>query len=203
MRACFSGACFVAAYPAETQQAFLEGHVAAFDWFGGVFAMVRYDNLGSAVKQVLRGRRRVETDRFVALRSHYLFDSAFTRRARRARMRRAASRAKSAGSVATIWSRCPRSPSWRSSTSCSRCRLRGIWRRTIRGRQVTVGQALGRERLLLRSCRPSRSTRASTRARGWTARRWRRCVRTSTRCRSRWPGCGSPRGSVRGRSSSA
>ena len=50
----------------------------AFDWFGGVFAEVRYDNLGSAVKKVLRGRRRVETDRFVAMRSHYLFDSMFT-----------------------------------------------------------------------------------------------------------------------------
>jgi hypothetical protein len=43
-----------------------------------VFAEVRYDNLGSAVKKVLRGRRRVETDRFVAMRSHYLFESMFT-----------------------------------------------------------------------------------------------------------------------------
>ena len=63
----------------ETQQAFLELHVEAFEWFGGVFAQVRYDNLTSAVKRVLRGRRRVESDRFVALRSHYLFASAFTR----------------------------------------------------------------------------------------------------------------------------
>ena len=66
------------ASPVETQQAFLEGHVLAFDWFGGVFAEVRYDNLRSAVKKVLRGRRRVETDRFVAMRSHYLFESFFT-----------------------------------------------------------------------------------------------------------------------------
>jgi hypothetical protein len=68
MRACFSGACFVQAHTRETQQAFLEGHVAAFEFFGGVFGLIRYDNLGSAVKRVLRGRRRVETDRFVALR---------------------------------------------------------------------------------------------------------------------------------------
>jgi len=53
-------------------------HVEAFEWFGGVFERVRFDNLTSAVKQVLRGRRRVETDRFVALRSHYLFESQFT-----------------------------------------------------------------------------------------------------------------------------
>ena len=39
---------------------------------------MRYDNLGSAVKQVLKGRRRVETDRFVALRSHFMFESQFT-----------------------------------------------------------------------------------------------------------------------------
>jgi transposase len=78
MRSCFSGAAFSMASPVETQQAFLEGHTLAFDWFGGVFAEVRYDNLGSAVKKVLRGRRRVESDRFVQLRSHYLFDSIFT-----------------------------------------------------------------------------------------------------------------------------
>jgi transposase len=77
MRACHSGAQFAMAFGAETQQAFLEGHVQAFDWFEGVFATVRYDNLGSAVAQMLKGRRRVECDRFVALRSHYLFESVF------------------------------------------------------------------------------------------------------------------------------
>ncbi len=82
MRACYSGAAFVIAFERETQQAFLEAHVEAFHFFGGTFALVRYDNLRSAVKQVLRGRRRVEQDRFVALRSHYLFESAFTRRGR-------------------------------------------------------------------------------------------------------------------------
>ena len=79
MRASFSGAAFCQASLVATQQAFLELHVEAFDWFGGVFEEVRFDNLSSAVKQVLRGRRRVETDRFVALRSHYLFESQFTR----------------------------------------------------------------------------------------------------------------------------
>jgi transposase len=78
MRACHSGAAFAMAFPHCSQQAFLEAHVEAFDWFGGVFGLVRYDNLASAVKQVLRGRRRVETDRFIALRSHYLYDSQFT-----------------------------------------------------------------------------------------------------------------------------
>src|SRR4051794_27791317 len=78
MRASFSGAVFCQASLVETQQAFLELHVEAFEWFGGVFAHLRYDNLTSAVKKVLKGRRRVESDRFVALRSHYLFASQFT-----------------------------------------------------------------------------------------------------------------------------
>ena|SRR5215211_3251468 len=77
MRPCFSGASFVIAFETETQQAFLEGHVAAFEFFGGVFDLVRYDNLKAAVVRVMKGRRRVESDRFVALRSHYRFDSSF------------------------------------------------------------------------------------------------------------------------------
>lgn len=81
LRACFSGACFVQAHTVCTQQAFLEAHVAAFEFFGGTFCgVIRYDNLKSAVAKVLRGRRREESDRFVALRSHYLYESSFTRR---------------------------------------------------------------------------------------------------------------------------
>ena len=74
MRACYSGASFVMAFERETQQAFLEAHVEAFRFFGGVFSLVRYDNLRSAVAKVLRGRRRLEQDRFVCLRSHYLYE---------------------------------------------------------------------------------------------------------------------------------
>lgn len=82
MRACYSGVAYVIAFERESQQAFLEAHVEAFRFFDGVFQLIRYDNLSSAVKQVLRGRRRDETDRFVALRSHYLFESVFTRKGR-------------------------------------------------------------------------------------------------------------------------
>jgi transposase len=39
MRACFSGGCFVQAFTRETQQAFLEAHVEAFEFFGGVFEL--------------------------------------------------------------------------------------------------------------------------------------------------------------------
>jgi hypothetical protein len=70
MRACHSGAGFCVAFLRETGQAFLEGDVGAFRSFGGVFSEVRYDDLASAVKKVVKGRRRGETDRFDALRSH-------------------------------------------------------------------------------------------------------------------------------------
>jgi transposase len=78
LRLCHSGAAFALAFRNETQQAFLEGHAEAFEFLGGVPELIRYDNLSSAVKKVLRGRRRIESDRFVALRSHYLFESQFT-----------------------------------------------------------------------------------------------------------------------------
>lgn len=77
VRPCYSGREFHVAYPRQTQQAFLEGQALAFEWFGGVFPEMRYDNLTAAVKKVLRGRRRLETERFIAFRSHYLFDSEF------------------------------------------------------------------------------------------------------------------------------
>ena len=66
MRASFSGAAFCEASLVETQQAFLELHVQAFEWFGGVFARSGYDNLRSAVKKVLRaagGSRRTGSSR--------------------------------------------------------------------------------------------------------------------------------------------
>ena len=78
MRSCFSGACFVMAFETQSQQAFLEGHVHAFEFFSGVFATCRYDNLKAAAKKTLKGRRRVENERFVAFRSHYLYESWFT-----------------------------------------------------------------------------------------------------------------------------
>jgi transposase len=65
------------AFLGEDQAALLEGHVAAFERLGGVPGRIRYDNLTAAVARVLGGRDRIETDRFVALRSHYGFESFF------------------------------------------------------------------------------------------------------------------------------
>ena len=82
MRSMASGGAFHRAYPHASQQAFLEAHEIAFHYFGGVFATLRYDNLASAVKKILRGHQREETERFIAFRSHWGFQSDFCNPAR-------------------------------------------------------------------------------------------------------------------------
>jgi hypothetical protein len=77
MRSMFSGGAFHCAYPRATQQAFLQAHELAFHYFGGVFATCRYDNLSSAVKKILRGRERCQTEKFIAFRSHWGFSADF------------------------------------------------------------------------------------------------------------------------------
>lgn len=77
MRSMASGGAFHCAFPHASQQAFLEAHERAFLYFGGVFAVLRYDNLKSAVKKILRGQQREETARFMAFRSHWGFQSEF------------------------------------------------------------------------------------------------------------------------------
>ena len=77
MRLSHSGRAFHVCFPSEGQEAFLEGHALGFEHLGGVPLRIRYDNLKPAVVRILRGRDRAETERFVALRSHYCFDSFF------------------------------------------------------------------------------------------------------------------------------
>lgn len=77
-RLCYSGKAVHRVYSTMSQEAFLEGHVAAFDAIGGIpTGQVKYDNLRSAVKEVVYGthRRRTENDRWVLFRSHYGFDA--------------------------------------------------------------------------------------------------------------------------------
>jgi transposase len=64
----------------QGQEAFLEGHVYAFDRLGGVpLDKIRYDNLKPAVSRVLFGRTRQESQRWVTFRSHYGFDAFYCR----------------------------------------------------------------------------------------------------------------------------
>ena len=74
-----SDACFVVGYPAETTEAFCDGHVRAFDLFGGVPQSILYDNTKIAVARILGDGKRVRTRVFSALQSHYLFADRFGR----------------------------------------------------------------------------------------------------------------------------
>jgi len=74
--------CFVVAFPAETTEAFLEGHVRAFAYFGGVPTRILYDNTRIAVAKILGGEERQRTRSFSELESYYLFADKFGRPAR-------------------------------------------------------------------------------------------------------------------------
>lgn len=77
MRSRYSGKHFVRAYPCERQQAFFDGHIHAFNYFGGIYPVLVYDNLASAVKQILKGRSRMEQESFIKFRAYYNFSPRF------------------------------------------------------------------------------------------------------------------------------
>jgi transposase len=77
MRSMGSGDAFHRASPHATQQALLEAHEHAFAYFGGVFKTLRYDNMTSVVRKILRGYQRVETERIIAFRSHWGYQSEY------------------------------------------------------------------------------------------------------------------------------
>ncbi len=74
-----SDACFVKAYPAETTEAFCDGHNSAFAFFGSVPQSILYDNTKIAVARILGDGKRVRSRIFSELQSHYLFDDRFGR----------------------------------------------------------------------------------------------------------------------------
>ncbi len=70
---------FVMAFPAETTEAFLEGHTQAFAYIGGVPRTILYDNTKLAVARILGDGTRKKTQAFSELQSHYLFQERFGR----------------------------------------------------------------------------------------------------------------------------
>ena len=73
-----SDAMFVAAFERECTESFWEGHVRAFEFFGGVPSRISYDNSRIAVAQIV-GKERKLTVGFLQLQSHYLFEHHFCR----------------------------------------------------------------------------------------------------------------------------
>ena len=80
MRSMASGAAFHCAFRRQTQQALLEGHERAFGYFGGVFELLRYDNLTLAVRKILKGRQRLQTRLFYAFQAHWGYRAEYCNR---------------------------------------------------------------------------------------------------------------------------
>ncbi len=118
LRLSFSGKAVHRAYSTQGQEAFLEGHQQAFEIFGGTPVFhIRYDNLKAAVSRVLFGRTRTESARWVTSGRTTASIPSTATSVSRAPTRREGWKARAAGSVATTWSRSPRSTRWPSSTS--------------------------------------------------------------------------------------
>jgi hypothetical protein len=74
-----SDVIFVKAYPVETSEAFCEGHVAAFAFFGGIPLSVLYDNTRLAVAKILGDGTRTRSTLFSGLQSHDMFEDRYGR----------------------------------------------------------------------------------------------------------------------------
>ncbi len=77
MRSKYSGKHFVRCYSCERQQALFDGHIRAFSFFGGVFPVLIYDNLTTAVQKIFKGKKREVQKSFDKFRSYYNFAPLF------------------------------------------------------------------------------------------------------------------------------
>jgi transposase len=75
----YSDAFFVAAFEKECGESYWEGHVRAFEFFGGVPHRISYDNSKVLVSKIIGPHERELTDGFLKLQSHYLFREHFCR----------------------------------------------------------------------------------------------------------------------------
>ena len=139
--------CFVAAFPAETTEAFLEGHVRAFAYFGGVPTRLLYDNTKIAVAKILGGEERQRTRAFSELQSYYLFADKFGRPAR------GNDKGKVEGLVGYARRNfivpIPRANSWEELNLHLEADCRKRRERRLRGHAETIGERFERDRAVL------------------------------------------------------
>ena len=138
---------FVKAYPGETTEAFCDGHVPGFSFFGGVPRPILYDNTRIAVARIPGDGKRQRTRVFSGLRSHYLFEDRFGR----------PGKGNDKGKVEGIVGYCRRNflvpmPGFRNfddlNTHLEACCARR-WAEQLRGHDQTVGERLERDRAVL------------------------------------------------------
>ncbi len=136
--------CFVAAFPAETTEAFLEGHVRAFAYLGGVPTRILYDNTKIAVARILGGEQRQRTRAFSELQSYYLFADKFGRPAK------GNDKGKVEGLVGyarrNFMVPIPRVSSWGALNAHLQEQCRKRRERRLRGHSETIGERFERDR---------------------------------------------------------
>jgi transposase len=139
--------CFVAAFPAETTEAFLEGHVRAFAYFGGVPTRILYDNTRIAVAKILGGEERQRTRAFSELQSYYLFADKFGRPAK------GNDKGKVEGLVGyarrNFMVPIPRVSSWQELNAHLEQQCRKRRERRLRGHSETIGERFERDHAAL------------------------------------------------------
>ena len=135
---------FVVAFPAETTEAFLEGHVRAFAYFEGVPRRILYDNTKIAVAKILGGEERQKTRAFSELQSHYLFAAKFGRPAK------GNDKGKVEGLVGyarrNFMVPIPRVSSWDELNVHLAAQCRARRERRLRGHAETIGERFERDR---------------------------------------------------------
>jgi transposase len=139
--------CFVAAFPVETTEAFLDGHVRAFAYFGGVPTRILYDNTRIAVAKILGGEERQRTRSFSELQSYYLFADKFGRPAK------GNDKGKVEGLVGyarrNFMVPIPRVSSWQELNAHLERQCRKRRERRLRGHTETIGERFERDRSAL------------------------------------------------------
>ena len=139
--------CFVMAFPAETTEAFLEGHNHAFAYFGGVPRTILYDNTKLAVARILGDGTRIQTRAFTELQSHYLFAEKFGRPGK------GNDKGKVEGLVGyarrNFLVPVPRYASWAELNAHLLVQCQKRRERTLRGHDQTIGQRFAKDREML------------------------------------------------------
>ena len=139
--------CFVAAFPAETTEAFLEAHNQAFSHFGGVPSSILYDNTKLAVARITGDGERQKTRAFSALQSHYLFSERFGRPAK------GNDKGKVEGLIGYVRRNflvpIPRASSWEELNAYLRDQCLQRRQHRVRGHQETIGERFARDRAAL------------------------------------------------------
>src|SRR5262245_8858118 len=143
-----SDAFFVRAFPKECTESFQDGHVRAFEHFGGVPTRTSYDTSKVAVAAITGARGRTPTREFLRLAGHFLFAYRFCR------VRRPNEKGHVEAMVGfarrNFLVPVPAAESWEALNAVLEERCRQDLSRRVRGKEKPKGELLADERSALR-----------------------------------------------------